>query len=140
VKTQIRPIEESRLSEAFDVIRGLRGHLDKDEFLARLKRQRAIGFYLVGAFDGEVLVGVMGLRPVETLARGKYLHVDDLVVTKGERGRGAGRALLAYAEELALKEGRSAIFLDSRPEVITFYQHLGYELHSSPSMFKRFHE
>ena len=133
----VRPLEEADLSDAFEVLRELRAHLDKDEFLSRLERQRAMGYYLVGAYEDEVLVGVMGLRPVETLARGKYLHVDDLVVKAEERGRGAGKALVAYAEAEALMEGRSAVFLDSRPEVITFYRHLGYELHTSPSMFKQ---
>lgn len=33
----------------------------------------------------------MGFRPVHTLARGYYLHIDDLVVDEAFRGAGTGK-------------------------------------------------
>lgn len=107
---------------AFEVIRELRGHLDLAEYLARVGRQRAAGYELVGAFEGERILGVLGMRPMEMLSRGKFLHVDDLVTTEAARRGGVGRALLAFAENDAWLRGLTAVFLDSRPEAVGFYE------------------
>ena len=56
----------------------------------------------------------MGMRPVHTLARGPHLHVDDLVVDETFRKSGAGKALMAYAENDAKARGMSLVFLDAR--------------------------
>ena len=83
-----------------------------------------------------VLVGVMGMRPVHTLARGPHLHVDDLVVDETFRKSGAGKALMAYAETDAKARGMSLVFLDAREGAIPFYEGIGFVFHTSPSMRK----
>ncbi len=141
----VRPVAETELGAAFEVLRELRTHLTPKLFAERLARQRERGYELLGAFapggEGpagplgptgpETLVGVLGMRPVETMARGPHLHVDDLVVAGGRRGRGVGRRLLARAEEIARERGLAAVFLDSRPEVLGFYEKLGYGPHTA---------
>ncbi len=138
----VRPVAETELGAAFEVLRELRTHLTPKLFAERLARQRERGYELLGAFapggEGaagsagpETLVGVLGMRPVETMARGPHLHVDDLVVAGGHRGRGVGRRLLARAEEIARERGLAAVFLDSRPEVLGFYEKLGYGPHTA---------
>lgn len=94
--------------------------LNQAEFLLRVRRQSLSGYELIGAFQADLLVGVMGMRPVHTLARGAYLHVDDLVVDHEARGSGAGYALMAYAEADARAREMTAIFLDARQEAILF--------------------
>lgn len=136
-EVRVRRLEAGEIVAAFPIIHELRAHLDLAEFTARTLRQSALGYELIGAFRGGVLVGVLGMRPVETLARGRHLHVDDLVIHEGDRGGGVGRALLEYAEQDAGRRGLGAVFLDSRREVIGFYEHLGYEPHTSPLMRKR---
>jgi len=133
----VRRLETGELATAFPVVRELRSHLDGEEFLARVERQRSLGYELLGAFRGGALVGVLGMRPVETLARGLHLHVDDLVVRDKERGTGVGRVLLDFAERDAARRGLGAVFLDSRREAIGFYERLGYEAHTAPLMRKR---
>ena len=91
---------------------------------------------LVGAFRDRELIGVLGMRPVHTLARGAHLHVDDLVVAAEARGSGAGHALMAYAEADARARDMSAVFLDARPDAVSFYESRNYALHSAPSMKK----
>ncbi len=135
----IRPVAEAELGAAFEVLRELRTHLTPELFAARLGRQRERGYELLGAFapgspeatGPDTLVGVLGMRPVETMARGPHLHVDDLVVAGGRRGRGVGRRLLERAEEVARERGLEAVFLDSRPEVLGFYEELGYRHHTA---------
>lgn len=134
---QIRPLENHELAMAFPIVRQLRTHLSFDVFSARYQRQRDNGYQLIGLFDGSVLIGVLGMRPVETLSRGPHLHVDDLVVDQGSRGLDYGKKLLSFAESYAKENHLNAVFLDSRQEVISFYEHLGYQPHTALLMRKR---
>lgn len=129
-------IEPSAWAQAFPLISQLRAALDEAEFLLRVRRQSHGGYELVGAYRDGRLIGVMGMRPVHTLARGPHLHVDDLVVDEAVRGSGAGRALMAYAEADARARGMGAVFLDARPDAIPFYEREQYTLHAAPSMKK----
>lgn len=128
-------IEPSAWAQAFPLIKQLRA-LDEAEFLQRVRRQSHSGYELVGAYRDGTLIGVMGMRPVHTLARGPHLHVDDLVVDEAVRGSGAGRALMAYAEADARARGMGAVFLDARPDAIPFYEREQYTRHPAPSMKK----
>ena len=131
----VRRLAPAEWPSAHPVIAQLR-QLDEAEFIRRVELQSASGYELVGAFWDGALVGVMGIRPVHTLARGPHLHVDDLVVDADCRESGVGRALLEYAEADARARGMAAIFLDARPEAIPFYEALAFALHTSPSMRK----
>jgi len=132
----VRRLDPQEWAGAFRIIVQLRPHLDEVEFLHRATRQNHAGYELLGAFRGGVLVGVLGMRPVHTLARGAHLHVDDLVVDETVRETGAGRALMAFAEADARARGLVSVFLDARQQAIPFYEKLGYAFHPSPSMKK----
>ena len=134
--TTIRELAAADLDQAFTVLQELREQLDWPTFTARLQRQAELGYRLFGAFDGTELVGLLGMRPVETMARGRHLHVDDLVVTANLRREGIGASLLAFAERYASEKGLASLFLDSRPEVIGFYEWLGYAPHTATLMRK----
>lgn len=131
----IRRLSSVEWPQAFSVISELR-KLEEAEFLRRALKQSYSGYELVGAFRGHKLIGVLGMRPVHTLARGAYLHVDDLVVTAEARGSGAGHALMEYAEADARAREMSAVFLDARPEAVAFYESRNFVLHPAPSMKK----
>jgi len=129
---EIRPIWANEHESAWGVLKELRTDLSREQFESALSIQsRQHGYMLVGAFSGGNLVGVMGMRPVHTFARGLHLHVDDLVVTETARGTGVGRRLLQHAESHASAHGMGQVFLDSRPEVIGFYEGHGYRRHES---------
>ena len=133
----IRELLADDLPAAFIVVRQLREHLDLEQFQQRVERQKKLGYVLYGAFDVDGgLRGVMGMRPVTTLARGDHLHVDDLVVDPAARGAGLGKALLQFAERWAARHALRAVFLDSRQEVVTFYSALGYSAHTATLMRK----
>lgn len=137
VPPTIRKLNADELAVAFSVVYQLRDHLDFDEFERRTLSQYKIGYALYGAFDCDgTLFGVIGMRPVTTLARGDHLHIDDLVVDQKMRGLGIGKMLLDFAENWALDNAIRAIFLDSRQEVIQFYSALGYGPHSATLMKK----
>ncbi len=132
----VRRLEPREWEGAFSIIAPLRPHLDKEEFLRRVRRQSHSGYELVGAFTDGRLVGVLGMRPVHTLVRGPHLHVDDIIVAEDVRKAGGGRALMDYAEADARARGMNSVFLDARPDAIGFYEAIGFALHAVPSMRK----
>ena len=131
-----RRLEPREWAAVFPVIAQLRPRLDAQQFLDQVRRQSHSGYELVGAYRNGRLIGVLGMRPVHTLARGAHLHVDDIIIEESERRAGGGRALMAYAEIDARARGMTAVYLDARPEAIAFYQTIGYALHTTPSMKK----
>jgi GNAT superfamily N-acetyltransferase len=133
----IRALRAEELPQVFPIVKELREHLDSAEFMRRVRRQSDFGYTLYAAFDDAgTLLGALGMRPLASLSRGEHLHIDDLVVTESERGRGVGAALLRFAERWAAENGLEAVFLDSRPGVEPFYAARGYEARSATIMRK----
>lgn len=141
MKLEVRAVRDAELEAAWRVLAELRTHLSQADFVASLARQRAAhGYELIGAFEDEDLVGVLGMREVHTFARGAHLHVDDLVVSSSARGQGIGKRLIEYAERHARERGMRQVFLDSRSGATGFYERLGYRRHESILMKKRLDE
>lgn len=134
----IKHVEQGELADAYRVVRQLRPHLSQGDFVERITAQRRSGYELFGAFVDGTVVGALGCRPVITLARGNYLHIDDLVVDESVRGTHVGKKLMDFAREYADSNNMESIFLDAREEAVGFYQALGYTFHRSPSMTIRF--
>jgi GNAT superfamily N-acetyltransferase len=135
-KITLRRLEPAEWRLAFPVIAVLRTHLTLEEFLERVDRQSFGGYQIVGAFVDGRLAGVLGVRPVHTLARGAHLQVDDLVVADEDRRADIGKALMDYVEREAQVRGMGAVFLDARSEAVPFYKSLGFGLHHAPAMRK----
>ena len=145
----VRWLNEHEWPHAYTLMHTLRTQLSEAEFLRRMSVQGPLGYRLAAALDPEGtgagdlgaggigrILGLLGVRTVASLSRGRYLHVDDLVVDETVKRGGVGRQLMRFAEEHAHAEGMQAIFLDSRPSAIPFYGKMGYALHPSPSMWK----
>ncbi|MHB1543359.1 MAG: GNAT family N-acetyltransferase [Gammaproteobacteria bacterium] len=116
----------------YPIIRELRTELDQATFEARwLYQSQFFQYRLIAAWIGEQVTAVMGLRPVATLSRGRFLHIDDLVVHPQFRRKGIGRALLHWAEADARQAGIGSVYLDSRADALEFYRQLGYIAHGS---------
>jgi ribosomal protein S18 acetylase RimI-like enzyme len=99
---------DAELLACCEVMRELRPHLETgDAFVARVRRQRHDGYRLLAAWQGEAVDGLAGWRVQETLIRGRFCYVDDLVVRAGARRGGLGARLLdgvaAAASELGLR-------------------------------------
>ena len=107
---------DEEIRKCYVVMAELRGHVEPDEFLLRVKRQQATAaFELAGITsekDGEVKA-VAGFRISENLAWGKFLYVDDLVSKGDERSKGYGGALFDWLVEYARKNNCEQFHLDS---------------------------
>ncbi len=101
---------------AYLAMRELRPQVGElESFVARVMRQFAQGYRLIGAFDGEAphAISVAGFRIDENLAWGRHVYVDDLSTLPEGRGRGGATALLRWIDALAAAEGITEVHLDS---------------------------
>lgn len=125
--------------DAYTLISQLR-NITEQKFIESVRIQTLNGYELVGAFEGEKLFGLMGFRPVHTLARGPHLHIDDLVVDEKLRSSGIGKKLIEFATHEANDRDMNFVFLDAREQAIPFYERNGFIIHTAPSMKKRLKE
>jgi N-acetylglutamate synthase-like GNAT family acetyltransferase len=76
------------------------------------------------AFEGDVLVGVLVLRPQPS-----SLLLENIAVAPDAQGRGIGRSLMALAEQRARELGLARVTLytnEHMTENLSFYAALGY--------------
>jgi hypothetical protein len=66
---EVRRLEPHEWAGVFPIIVQLRPHLTEDQFLRQVRQQSHTGYELVGAFRAGCIVGLLGMRPVHTLAR-----------------------------------------------------------------------
>ena len=101
-----------------DAMHELRGHrpplATQDSFVAWVSahpdRYRLVGAFLEGESQA---VAVAGFRLMTLLYAGRTLYLDDLSTRAAYRGRGLGRALLAWVEAEARRLGCEELHLDS---------------------------
>ena len=88
---------------------------------AELEADRAS--ILLGFFDGERLEGCCRLDPVDTTT----MRLRSMAVAPGSQGRGIGRALMRFAEDVSKNRGYKTITMHARKSAVGFYERLGYE-------------
>jgi len=60
-----------------------------------------------------------------------FIYLDDFCVTKADRGKGIGKAMLYEAERFAISQGINAIVLhveQANEKALRLYTHLGYKV------------
>lgn len=82
---------------------------------------------LLGCFDEESLEGCCLL----TESGPKEVRLRQMAVISGLQGKGIGRALLQFAENIASDRGFKKICMHARSSALGFYQKLGYEASGS---------
>lgn len=102
------------LRRAFAVMQELRPHLrDVEQFVAQLIRQQERGYRLLAALEGDQVVGLAGYRLAENLLYGRFVYVDDLVVTARLRRTQVGAQLLDGARAQAVEHDCKTFVLDT---------------------------
>lgn len=79
-------------------------------------------YILLGAFDGDLLVGTVNLAPQDDGS----LMLRALAVHDARRGSGIGAELVRYAHETARARGYRHVRLLARTHVVAFYEKMGY--------------
>lgn len=108
---------EEEIEKCFGIMQQLRPHLlDKNLFVAQVKRQIENGYHLVYFCDKGIIKAVAGFRLLEFLAWGKVLYIDDLITDSNARKNGHGSKLVKWLIEYAKKTGCDEVHLDSGPQ------------------------
>jgi ribosomal protein S18 acetylase RimI-like enzyme len=68
--------------------------VDHDTYCAQIARQQSAGYNLLAAWRGNAVVGLAGYRELENTIYGRFVYVDDLVVSEAGRDSQLGKALL----------------------------------------------
>ena len=98
----------------FSAMHELRPHLDEDEFVAQVQRQRLNhGYTLVYITEHDEVMAAAGYRVAEFLAWGKTFYLDDLITRESARKHGYGGKLLDWLLEKADALGCRQFHLDS---------------------------
>ena len=122
---------DSDYLKCWDVIKELRPHLKKDEFLPMIKEMINEGYQLAYAEDNGKAVSAIGFRYLQFFFNGRHFYIDDLVTLPEYRGKGAAGMLLDYVTELAKEKGYATVTLDSghhRTDAHRLYLNKGYAI------------
>ncbi|MET0890570.1 MAG: GNAT family N-acetyltransferase [Stenotrophomonas maltophilia] len=90
--------------------------------------------------DGERLLGWIGIELRTTLETGRKAEIVGLVVDAGARRSGAGKALVAAAENWVRQHGLDAVMVRSntvRIESHPFYEGLGFVRRKSQHVYSK---
>ncbi|PWT72866.1 MAG: GNAT family N-acetyltransferase [Bacteroidetes bacterium] len=93
-------------------------HFDDDE-LDREKND-----LLIGAFEDGKILGCCLLTKVDD----KTMRLRQMAVPNNLQGKGIGRALMVFAENLARDLGYKMLIMHARKTAVGFYQKLGYAI------------
>ena len=78
----------------------------------------------LGAFDGERLVAVLLLKPLDE----HTVKMRQVAVHREMQGRGLGSKLVAFAEQFAKERGFTKIVAHARGTAVEFYRKAGYAI------------
>ncbi len=81
---------------------------------------------LIGCFDDDKLEGCCMLTETDP----GILRLRQMAVISGLQGKGMGRAILQFAENIARDRGYKKIIMHARKTATGFYEKLGYEITS----------
>jgi len=105
---------EQECLRCFDVMHELRPHLAAAQtFVSQIMRQMAMGYRLLAAWQEDRVVGLAGYRLTENLLYGRFVYVDDLVVSAEGRRHGLGARLLTAVREEARTMACHHLVLDT---------------------------
>jgi predicted GNAT family N-acyltransferase len=81
---------------------------------------------LIGAFDDDQMLGCCMLVEEDP----KTVRLRQMAVVNDLQGKGIGRALTHFAENLARDRGYSVMCMHARKNVVGFYEKMGYKVTS----------
>jgi len=87
--------------------------MTKEAYEKMLHEMAPANYAQVGAFENDICLGVSGYWVNTKLWCGRYLELDNIVVSETERSRGIGKMLMEFLSEVAEKRECNMLALDS---------------------------
>ena len=117
--------DDADIASSYPIMKELRTHMtDPEAYRAQIRRQMDDGYNLaLLRLDGEI-AGCGGFRVHETLSRGRYMYVEDLVTSSAKRSYGLGDKLFDWLAGEARERGCAQMEIISgiqRGEAHRFY-------------------
>ncbi|SDJ16811.1 GNAT family N-acetyltransferase [Salimicrobium halophilum] len=114
------------ITQAFAVVNELRTHLDLNKYLELVtEAMETDNYHMFAMMEEEEIVAVAGLKPMVTLYYGRFVWVNDLVVTSEKRNNGYGEIMLHFVEQWAAQNKYDHVALSSgleKAQAHKFYQ------------------
>ena len=104
---------DAEFSALYDQIKALNAALTKSDYQARLKPMRAQGYRCVAAYDKESMVGAAGFWIGWRFWCGKYIDIDNVIVSESMRGRHVGKKMMSFVEAIGRAESCDLAVLDT---------------------------
>lgn len=101
------------IAKCYSVMKQLRTHLVEKHFVELVESLMDDNYQLAYIEKNNEVVCVAGFKISTNLFLGKNIYVEDLVTDANQRSSGFGGQMMGWIRELALKEGCSAVHLDS---------------------------
>lgn len=102
------------LEASFEVMQQLRPHLrDRARYVAQVNAQRDQGYRLLAARRDHEIVGLAGYRLLDNLLYGRFVYVDDLVVSAALQRSKIGQRLLDAVRTQAILLDCQHLVLDT---------------------------
>lgn len=126
----IKVKNQDELERCFSVMKELRPHLSKEEYLSIFQAAQHEGQYEILALEEDnKILALMGYRILTDFVRGRHLYIDDLVSSESVRSKGLGAELLKHAERIALEKNCKVLRLCTGIENqrgMNFYENNGW--------------
>lgn len=117
---------QDEVIKAFPVLKQLRPHLNESSFLELVIAAQLEDKYKMFAFlEDDMIIAVIGFKPMITLSNGKFVWVCDLVTGENQRSKGYGEKLLTYVHLWAKENNYESVSLSSglqRTDAHRFYE------------------
>lgn len=129
----LRPLVSSDLERAAELLVSLNTETPLPMIAERLQTllSEHDHYQLVGAFSGPLLIGVAGAWIATKIWCGRYLEIDNLVVSESHRSAGIGSKLIAHLEAVGRERDCKILVMDSytvNTASHRLYHRLGFEI------------
>ncbi len=112
---EIKNIED--MAKLYDILRHMYSNLSYEDYLIMLNEMVNKGYAMMGVFisDGSC-IACLGYWIGYRLYSGKFIQIDNLLVTEQYRNKKAGNILVSRIKEIAKENNCNRIILDSYVE------------------------
>ena len=93
-------VDKQEMINNISVLQVLYPSLTLEEYEAELDQMLPHNYGQVGVFDGEDCLGISGFWIGTKLWCGKYLELDNIIVTEKKRGQGIGKLIFDFPKNL----------------------------------------
>jgi GNAT superfamily N-acetyltransferase len=133
MKQVIKADADENIRQCWEVVVSLRPHLQEQDFLQKTKSMMDEGYNIVFIEEEGKAVAFAGFRRMQMFYCGNIIYIDDLNTLPEYRNHGYAGILLDFIHDIAAKENRDAVHLDSgyhRWDAHRLYLKKGYVLGS----------